>query len=210
MDFYYLNWSNFSVPEYDVVPVRHNRYKRSDRSLRMQFSAFGKEIDTYLHPSDGQLAGVNTPVWLASAKSDGTVEYKKMQEGVSFYSARYILRVVTLLCTTYTIYKSRSLTQCAFPNLQIVGILVSKFYSSPTDLSTVVVDQPKDISLSFVSQQHCCRFENNWLAHYTEIAPHHFRTVLSVACLFVRYRSVFRRKWDPNGVVKLQMRVGLC
>lgn len=65
--------------------MRHNQYKRSDSNLQLEFNAFGNKIDVYLQPSDGKLAGENTPVWLASTKPSGEIEYKKMRDGVSLY-----------------------------------------------------------------------------------------------------------------------------
>ena len=66
---------SFPVPEYNVTQMSHpNLHERSGDSItRLHLNVFGCDIDLSLNPTDGILAGLDTPVYLASDSPDSYV-----------------------------------------------------------------------------------------------------------------------------------------
>ncbi|KAK0181522.1 hypothetical protein PV327_003800 [Microctonus hyperodae] len=63
--------SRDKVPAYEVVSIIHDNKKRSISSTEViKLRVFDKDLELYLHPTDGALVSVNTPVW--TVKSDPT------------------------------------------------------------------------------------------------------------------------------------------
>ena len=74
----------FPVPEYRVTPIYYPKFhKRWAGSLtRLSLNVFGRDIELLLNPTDGILAGFDTPVYHASRLS-GLNVFKKLDD-VSF------------------------------------------------------------------------------------------------------------------------------
>lgn len=80
------------VPKYEVVPVLH-RTKEEELNVvsEVKLTAFRKNLNVYLYPTEGILAGKNTPVWTVTSdpQSPEGVKYNKVpgamdQLGVAF------------------------------------------------------------------------------------------------------------------------------
>ena len=70
----------FPVPEYHVTPKYYPKlHKRSADSLtRLRLNVFGRDIDLSLNPTDGILAGFDTPVYVARRNVDGENIFEKI------------------------------------------------------------------------------------------------------------------------------------
>lgn len=136
------------MPEYEVVPIMHDLYKRSSANLRLQFSAFGRNVDIDLNPTDGLLAGENTPVWLASSDRNGEVNYKKLSSNVNFLYK--LLNEVLIARYISAVIKNPSINYIFCFSNQIVGS-VAKSFVAPRSLASFVVDSSTRNKPRFVS-----------------------------------------------------------
>ncbi|XP_043276498.1 venom metalloproteinase 3-like [Venturia canescens] len=74
-----------SIPEYEVVSLEWPRLHRraSSAGTRIRMNAFGKDIELWLHPTEGTLAAYDTPVILAesSTSTKTGVRFTKIPDG---------------------------------------------------------------------------------------------------------------------------------
>lgn len=68
--------------------MAHAKHKRSTDHRIVRLTSFEREMTLYLEPTDGFLAGVNTPVFKArsNASAPSGVEYERVHD-VRFYVA---------------------------------------------------------------------------------------------------------------------------
>ena len=59
------------VPDYEVIPVSHGFHKRSRIHRVVQLKTFNMSMTLYLEPTDGYLAGDQTPVYTATSDESG-------------------------------------------------------------------------------------------------------------------------------------------
>ncbi|OXU30304.1 hypothetical protein TSAR_016079 [Trichomalopsis sarcophagae] len=73
-----------AVPDYEVVPVAHAQHKRSADHRIVRLTSFERDMTLYLEPTDGFLAGVDTPVFKArsNASTPTGVEYERVHNAI--------------------------------------------------------------------------------------------------------------------------------
>lgn len=67
-----VHYSYSLVPDYEVVPVAHTIHENSPSdSLHriLQMRSFKRDIKLYLEPTEGLLAGRDTPIWKVKGDS---------------------------------------------------------------------------------------------------------------------------------------------
>ncbi|KAK0178170.1 hypothetical protein PV328_002145 [Microctonus aethiopoides] len=117
--------SRDKVPAYEIVSIVHDFQKRSISSTEIiKLRAFDKDLELYLHPTDGALASINTPVW--TVKSD-----PKFPHGVNYELLKNPFQDVGKPYQDISTQSAVVLQKSKFGLLQIYGKILSDYVVHP-------------------------------------------------------------------------------
>ncbi|KAH0954743.1 hypothetical protein HN011_007969 [Eciton burchellii] len=111
------------VPEYEVVPVLH-RTKRQENSKadasEVKVNTFNENIELYLNPTEGILAGKNTPVWTVKSNP-------KAPEGLQYEQVSWAMKYLGVALQDVNSSSAVVATPTSNGKIHLNGVLKDKY-----------------------------------------------------------------------------------